>query len=301
MLKELTRLRADRARQALSGATGNMEQAGRRMNRGEESDDPQEEALDRLNDARRALQQEQKEVEEELARERLAKVADQLKRLKERQEAAIAESDRIQQLALQKKSWVRSLQTSLGDLAQAQEELGRETQDVAEKQLAGAKVFARLLSKASDAMTQAGHGFQERLKSAQDHPDQVMTDGRATKLQKDALRRLDQLLDALKTEKGVARAQPQQGGDEGGGGGGGGGQAGGNPDSIPDIAQLKVLRSLQQEINERTETFSRQHPDRAKLSEDLKRELDALSKEQREIGELFDEITKPSGPEGGEP
>jgi hypothetical protein len=56
MLKELTRLRAERARQALSGASGNMEQAGRQMNRGEDSDDPQEEALDRLNDARRALQ-----------------------------------------------------------------------------------------------------------------------------------------------------------------------------------------------------------------------------------------------------
>src|SRR5262249_52488886 len=173
LLKELTRLRAERARQALSGASGNMEQAGRRMNRGEDSDDPQEEALDRLNDARRALAKEQQEVEDELARERLAKVADVLKRLKERQEAAIAEGERIQQKALQEKGWTRSLLSTVSDLARSQEELGRETQSVADNKLAGAKVFARLLTKSADAMTQAGKGFDERLKSAQENPRQL--------------------------------------------------------------------------------------------------------------------------------
>jgi hypothetical protein len=296
LLKELTRLRAERARQALSGASGNMEQAGRQMNRGEDSDDPQEEALDRLNDARQALAREQQEVEEELARERLAKVADVLKRIKERQEAAIAEGERIQQKALQEKEWGRSSLSSLSDLARTQEELGRETRSVAEKKSAGAKVFARLLSKAADAMTQAGRGFEERLKTAQENPNQLTADGRTPKLQRDALRRLDQLLDAIKTEKGAGRAQAQTGG----GGGQGGGGSRGNGDDIPDIAQLKVLRSLQQEINERTESFGKQHPNRANLNDDEKRELDSLSKEQKEVGELLDEITKPSGSEGGD-
>jgi len=295
LLKELTRLRAERARQALSGATGNMEQAGQQMNRGEDSDDPQEEALDRLNDARQALAREQQEVEEELARERLAKVADVLKRIKERQEAAIAEGQRIQQTALQNKEWKRSSLSSLGDLAKTQEELGQETRSLAKDKLAGAKVFARLLSKAADTMTQAGQGFEERLKSAQEHPEQLTADSRAPRLQRDALRRLDQLLDAIKTEKGAGRAQVQSGdGREGNGG------PRGNADDIPDIAQLKVLRSLQQEINERTESFGKQHPNRAKLNEDEKRELDSLSKEQKEVGELLDEITKPSGSEGGD-
>jgi hypothetical protein len=296
LLKELTRLRAERARQALSGASGNMEQAGRQMNRGEDSDDPQEEALDRLNDARRALAREQQEVEEELARERLAKVADVLKRIKERQEAAIAEGQRIQQTALQNKEWKRSSLSSLSDLARTQEELGQEMRSVVDHKLAGAKVYARLLSKAADAMTQAGRGFEERLKSAQENPKQLTADGRAPKLQRDALRRLDQLLDAIKTEKGAGRAQAQSGG----GGGGQGDGPRGNADDIPDIAQLKVLRSLQQEINERTESFGKQHPNRAKLNEDEKRELDLLSKEQKEVGELLDEITKPSGSEGGD-
>jgi hypothetical protein len=159
---------------------------------------------------------------------------------------------------------------------------------LAENQLASAKVFARLLTKAADAMSQAGQRFQDRLQSAQEHPEQLAADDRASKLQKDALRRLDQLLDALKTEKGIGQARSQQGG-----GGDGGGQRG-NPDDIPDIAQLKVLRSLQQEINERTENFGKQHPNPARLSQGEKRELDSLSKEQRELSELLDEVTKPS-------
>jgi hypothetical protein len=296
MLKELTRLRAERARQALSGASGSMEQAGRQLNRGEDSEEPQEEALDRLNDARRALEREQQEVEEELARERLAKVADVLKRLKERQEGAIAESDRIHQKALQNKSWVRYLQTGLSDLAKTQEELGQDTRSLAEGQLAGAKVFARLLTKAADSMTQAGQRFHNHLKHAQDHPDQLAADDRASKLQKDALNRLDQLLDALKTERGLGRSQAQQGGD----GGGGAGEQRGNSESIPDIAQLKVLRALQQEINDRTDTFAKQHPNRTKLGDDEKRELDSLSQEQKELSELLDEVTKPSASEGGD-
>jgi len=221
-----------------------------------------------------------------------------LKRIKERQEAAITEGERIQQTALQNKNWERPLLSTLGDLGRTQEELGQETRSVAEHKLAGAKVFARLLSKAADAMTQAGRGFEERLKSAQEHPEQLTADARTPKLQRDALRRLDQLLDAIKTEKGAGRAQAQSG--EGGGGGQGGGGPRGNADDIPDIAQLKVLRSLQQEINERTESFGKQHPNRAKLNDDEKRELDSLSKEQKEVGELLDEITKPSGSEGGD-
>jgi hypothetical protein len=297
MLKELTRLRAERARQALSGASGNMEQAGRQMSRGEDSDDPQEEALDRLNDARRALQREQQEVEEELARERLAKVADVLKRIKERQQAAIAEGEGIQQRVLEKKRWERGLLSSLAGLARTQEDLGQETRSLAEDRLANAKVFARFLRKASDAMTQAGQGFQDRLKLAQEQPDQLAADARAPQLQKDALRRLDQLLDALKTDKGMGGGRAQRGGD---GGGGPGSAERPNPDEIPDIAQLKVLRSLQQEINDRTETFGKQHPDKTKMTDDEKRRLDSLSKEQREIAELLDEITKPTGSEGGD-
>ena len=36
-------------------------------------------------------------------------------------------------------------------------------------------------------------------------------------------------------------------------------------DGIPPLAQLKLLRDLQKDINQRTETFKNQHPDPKKL------------------------------------
>jgi hypothetical protein len=295
MLKELNRYRAERARQALGGASGNMEQAGQQLNRGQDPDEPQEEALDRLNDARRALQQERKEIEEELAREKLAKISDQLKRLKERQEAALAEADRLQNRVLQTKTWDRPLQTSLGDLAKVQGSLGKETRNLAEEKLKGAPVFARLMAKSAGSMEQAAERIQNHLTAIKEQPDQLTPDESARKLQRDALHRLEQLLDALKEEKGTAQASGQAGG---GGQQGGGSQPRSGQDGIPPLAELKVLRSLQEEINDLTENFGKQHPNRAKLTDPEKRELDNLSKEQKELADLFDDLTKPAESDG---
>jgi hypothetical protein len=295
MLKELNRYRAERARQALSGASGNMEQAGQQLNRGQDPDEPQEEALDRLNDARRALQQERREIEEELAREQLAKISDQIKRLKERQERAIAEADRIQKVVLEKKKWKRPQLTSLGDLAGVQESLGKETRNLAEEKLEGAPVFARIMGKSAASMEQAAERIKKHQADVNDRPDQLAPDKPAEKLQRDALHRLEQLLDALKPEKGLAQGGGQQGGGQPGGGQQGGGARG---DGIPPLAELKALRSLQREINDLTESFGKEHPNREKLTEPEKRELDALSKEQKEIADLLDDLTKPAETEG---
>src|SRR5262249_36189422 len=156
MVRELTRLRQEQALQALNEAGASMERAGRQLERNEEDQDAQEETLDRLNEARRALQQQNEEIEEELAREKLARAADQIKRLKERQDAAIAEAERIQREVLQKKEWERGLLISLKELAQNQKDLGDETDSLAKGKLAQAQVFARILAKAAEAMKQAG-------------------------------------------------------------------------------------------------------------------------------------------------
>src|SRR5581483_4693082 len=96
--------------------------------------------------------------------------------------------------------------------------------------------------------------------------------------------------DALKPDKGV----PQRAGnpDGGGGGGGGGGPQAPGGDGIPAVAQLKALRALQQEVNDRTAAFARKHPDVAKLTEDEKTELSGLRKDQDEVAGLLEEITQ---------
>src|SRR5262249_23696452 len=95
LVRELNRLRAERASQSLSQAASRMQQAGRQMDEGDDAGEQHQEALDRLNDSQAELKQARKDSEEELAREKLAKLSDQIKGLKERQESLLMERQRI--------------------------------------------------------------------------------------------------------------------------------------------------------------------------------------------------------------
>jgi hypothetical protein len=304
LVRELTRLRADQASQALSGAGSNMDQSGQQLQRGQDSDDAQEEALDRLNEARRRVGQAQAQVEDELARERLAKVADQLKQLKERQESLAAEAERIHQGVLEKNGWDRGSKINLSKLAEAQRALGEETNSLAKGRLAPAKVFARTLERSAEAMQQAADEMVRQVERANENAESTDFSAAITRQQRAAMSRIDPLLDALKTDRGLARAPAPEGdgGGQGGAGGQGGGPGGGRPDDgIPQLAQLKVLRTLQQQINERTDTFGKRHPNADALTPAQLAELQALQKEQQEIADFLEELTAPPAPEGGKP
>lgn len=296
MAQELTRLRAERAGQALNRASGEMEEAGQQLTRGQDAEEPQDDALDRLDEARRELQRAREQVEEELSREKLAKIADRLKRLKERQESNLAESERLHQALLQRKRWERPLLASLGDLARAQQGLAQETGDLAGEKLTGAKVVVHLLKKSAEAMTRAEERIKQRRQHALERRDQseeldvpaeTAADTETRHFQREALRRLEQILDVLQPEKG--------GSQRAGSGQGGMGQRGPESDGIPELAQLKLLRALQEEVNQRTEAFAKQHPDVGKLTLPEKAELDRIHDDQRAVAELLDQLTAPEG------
>jgi hypothetical protein len=290
----------DRAGQALNRALEQMKEAIQRLERGQNPDDQQDEALDRIDDAQREVERAREEAEEELAREQLAKIGDVIKGLKERQEALGCEQARLQREALQRGRWGRDLQQSLKDLARNQKSLGDETARPAEKRLSEAPVFARLLKKSSEAMQTASEHLEEYLKKAALQPAQVVPDEETPRLQQEALRLLEQLLEVLKPDAGLALRR--RGEDSGGGpeddqpaANGGTGS-----DGIPPIVQYKLLRALQAEINRRTEEFARQHPDVRKLTQKEQAELKAIRRDQQEVADLLDELTQPPE-EGGMP
>jgi hypothetical protein len=154
-------------------------------------------------------------------------------------------------------------------------------------------------------MADAAADMQKRVNDARDNPQALLDAKKAEaaneqtlKTMRDALQLLEQMLDALKPENAVAR-RPQQ-------------QPGGNPmgqdgpkgqgDGIPYLAQLKALKSLQEDINRRTSAFARKHPDTAKLSKEEQQQLESLRQEQEEVKELLQELTTPAAePEGGKP
>jgi hypothetical protein len=299
--RQLSRMRQNRAGQAASQAAAQMEQALKRLERAQDAEEEQEEALERLDEAQREVERTREEAEEELAREQAAKAAEEIKRLKQRQEALATEAGRIEKAVLQEKSWRKSLIDSTLQLSRAQEELGTEASGLAEKKLAEAQVFGRMLQKSADAMKQAGVKFKERAVDANDvDGSQDLSPAEdAVKLQKEALRRLDQLLDALKEEPGMAMRPP--GGNRGSSQPDGEpGQSGPAGDGLPPLVQYKLLRSLQSEINKRTEDFARQHPDASRFTEKDQAELKSIQKEQKEIADLLEEIAQPPD-EGGIP
>jgi hypothetical protein len=305
MVRELSRLRAEQAGQSLSQATSRMQQANRQMDRGDNAEEQQQEALDRLAEAQQELRQAREEVEEELAREKLAKVADQIKGLKERQVALNAEPPRIHRAVLQEKKWTRALQSSLISLAENERTLAKETEQTAHEKLEDAKVFSHLLNKAADAMNQAADRMDARMTPA----ETVKADGGLSleaetaaeleieQLQTTAVRRMDQLLEALKPEPGLSLRPANQG--QPSGGGQPKQQTGAAGDNLPPVAQLKALRSLQQELSEGTQGFHKRHPDADKLDAKAREQLDEIRKEQQELADLFRDITSPPEAEGG--
>jgi hypothetical protein len=112
----------------------------------------------------------------------------------------------------------------------------------------------------------------------------------AIRAQAEALHRLDLVVGALKSDD---AGLPSSGGS-----GGSGGDAGAPDDSVPPLAQLKVLRTMQKEVNDRTAAFQKDHPDPAKYGDKEKGEVQGIRKEQQDVIDLLEEFRHPSEPGG---
>lgn len=298
MVRQLTRMRAPRAGNALSRAGQQMEGAGQQMEGGQQGEDEQEETLERLHEAQRELQRARKEAEEELGREQIIRLADLIRPLKERQEALSAETMRFQENIQRLGQWPRPLRGDFLRKRNAQKGLGEETAELAEKRLSKAPVFARLMRRASEAMTAASERMATVAKDKVGPKE--LPDADTARLQQLAQRRLSQIVDALKeaAEK-MDQAKGGGGGGQGGEGGEGAGTGGPPSDGIPPLAQLKLLRDLQKDINERTETFKKQHLELKKLPKKDQAVLESIRKDQQDVAELIDELNRPAGEAGG--
>src|SRR5579883_155735 len=293
MVEKLTRMRASRAAAALSQAGEQMEGAGQQMESGEQGEDEQEETLERLTEAQRELQRARKEAEEELGREQISRLADLIRLLKERQDTLSADTSRFQENIQRKGSWTRALRSDFIRKADAQGGLGADTKELAEKRLSKAPVFSRLMRRASEAMTAAS----DRMNTVAKEPvnPKELPDSETERLQNLAQRRLTQVVDALKE---AAEKMEQARG--GGGGEDGEEEAKSGPpsDGIPPVAQLKLLRDLQKDINQRTEAFKKEHPDLKKLPDKDRAMLESIRKDQQDVAELIDELNRPAGEPG---
>jgi hypothetical protein len=103
-----------------------------------------------------------------------------------------------------------------------------------------------------------------------------------------AHRRLTQLIDAIRESENAEQEQkkgkqtPSQQS----------GPGASDADGIPDVVQLKLLRMLQSELNERTAAFAKTHPDSEKWTPADRAELTALQKSQAELSTLLENLSQ---------
>ena len=272
MSRQLDRLSAGDAAEKTKAASGKMEEAKKSGEKGEghKARDEAEAAKKDLEDAKRQLARKRRQAEVDMASEQLARLGDTITAIRKRQRGALDETRRLEGLVQQKEQLSRAQEASLGDLTRLQWSLEKETTGVAGR-LAGAEVFVLELSAAAQEMAQSAGLLDRGRVGAETQAAQV-----------DAVARLDRLLEALKPEP------PEETKDQGGGGQGGGAKPPGSPgDAIKVLAQLKLLKLMQEDVNLRTLALEEAFGSLDELTDEAVAKYLKLGEEQGRLAKLM--------------
>ncbi len=271
-----------KASDAMAKAQGELDQDD-----GEQAEGDQEEALEDLKQAQEEVADARKEAEEQLAMEQIAKMADALKSIGERQDRMVEETNRYEKLRAENEGKLTLAQrTGVKELSRVQSGLKDETTELIDRLGEGAPVFGLTLKKAQRAMEEAAQRLLD-----------LKTDETTVRAEKLASARFQQLVNSLKPDRakgGAGQPQPPGGGDQGG-------QSGSQRaagDGIPAAAQIKMLKSLQEELNERTDFFDELLRRHKELNPDQTAELDKLHEDQGTLADLVRDLTKPRKDDG---
>ncbi len=276
--RRLERLTAERAAASARQAAGEMGAAGQAAAAGNGTGACQGAgaAEKSIADAARQLDERRRQAELDLAVEQLSRMEDAIKHLHAQQQKAIDETGRLEQLRQKEGNLSRSQLASLRDVARIERSLQADAQKMAE-QLAGAGAFNLTLNGAAADMGRAAD----------------LLDGRATGAEtrlaeQNAMRRLNLLLEALKPEP------PTEKKDDNNGGGGGPGNKGAKPpgDGIKKLAELKLLKLLQQDIQLRSVELQLA-VGAGGASEDQQRQFTQLAEEQGRLADLMLKMLQP--------
>jgi hypothetical protein len=276
LARKLERLKLERPAKAAARAAERMEQAQAELENDGQNDagEQEQEAVEELEQARKEVAQERKKAEDSLAQEQLEKVSDEIKALADRQRGVGEEIKRLDAAHAAKGNWTYPQRKTLKDLAETQRGLMVETQGLTEK-LSAAKVFALAAKGAARNMEQTAARLDGKEAGVE-----------TQQFAQAALQRFLDLLDAMKPEKpkkqepGAQAEQPENNG------GGGGQQQAPQIDPATMIAELKMLRSLQVDLNSRMLVLAAKRDQGNPLTGVEIEELKKLGEEQGELAEL---------------
>lgn len=279
LARRLERLQSEKAGQQLSqggdkaGAASDASQSGDASSALEDLTAAEK----HLEDAQRQLEQDIAQAEQDLFFEQVAKLEQAIQGLVERQQTVIAETIRLDDLKTnQEGEWTPSQRTSVRSLTEQQRDLVSETSAFAQK-LKEAAAFRLALEGAVREMTRAA----ARL-------DRLLTDAETQAAENVALARLQQLLTALKPDEPSDDMPPQP-------------MENGQPNNQPQLppgeavnllAELKLLRLMQVEINRRTAELQRLRTGGGALRPEQEREVSDLADEQGKLADLVQTLSE---------
>ncbi|MBN2474133.1 MAG: hypothetical protein JXB62_05980 [Pirellulales bacterium] len=291
MARRLQRLLAPQAGRTTAQAAGQMGQAGQCAAAGncQGARQTAAEARKSLEEAMRQLGQRIARAQAELATEQLAQLQDALKHLRRQQENLLDETGRYERQRQSQGQLSRAQAAGLRDLARQQQWLQGETAQLADT-LIGAGAFHLALSGAAGDMGRAAELLQRR-----------QTGAATEQAQQHAMQRLDLLREALEPEPPEDGPDNGQNTGSGGAGGDGGGKPGQGapPGAAQRLAELKLLRLLQQELNLRTEQLQETVTAAGAVTEEQHTQFAELSREQGQLADLVLQLlaSEPKNPE----
>jgi hypothetical protein len=280
--RRLERLTAEQAAQTLAEAASHADQSAAAAEQGDA-----DKALAEAHSAERSLDQAQQQIEaaqraaeQDLLSEQLARFEQEIAGLIRRQQSLTETTDELEKARLQQEGRrTRAQAATVGTLAREQRSVATETGDLA-GQVAEAQAFVLALRGVVREMERAAQGL------ARDDT------GRGTQqAERNALLRLQQLREALK------RDRPSGGDDQDSKAGNQGPQ---QPpgDAIQRLAELKLLKLMQEEINRQTVELEESRLRNGKLTDDETATLKELAEEQGRLAQLLLDL---SGPDDSRP
>jgi hypothetical protein len=284
--RTLQRLQADRASHKASQGAASMNRAGQRAEQGDAqaTAGAAAEAQRDLDEAQQELAKRLAQAEADLAQEQMARLEDHLKALADQQQRTLEETRHYADVEQSQGQLSRSQAISVGDLAKQQQLLVQETAALAEK-LAGTPVFRAALAQCAENMQRAATLLDARQVG---EPTQ--------KAEELSLALLTHSLEAL--HPAADNPAPDTNPDEQGEQGDQGGQQNANSaDATQVLAELKLLKWMQDDVNRRTKVLEDAYRG-TELPPDAQREYQELGRQQGLIAELTLKLAKMVAPQG---
>ncbi|PHS11634.1 MAG: hypothetical protein COA78_09355 [Blastopirellula sp.] len=282
--RKLERLQANKAAESLQRGAQQLQDASNNA----EQDDAQQSLEDQaqaeqdLEQAQQELAQQQKKVEADLAQEQMARLKQSIEAMVIQQRQITEKLSRLSEALIQDEPLTLTQLDVVEMISIQQQTLEQETREFAET-ISKAEVFFLSLVTSADLMREISRNL-----------DIGLLDEETLAFSQEALERLEQLLAALEEDKDEEKQseapdeqQPEEGqGEEQQN------QQQQNQDGIGQMAQLKLLKSMQQSVNRQTAAAAEELLETGKLTPELEFKLIRLAEEQGKLAELTLKLTE---------